>query len=118
MNIKITEKHINMGKLLRHQDPISLALQETMDLDAKCIDVGPNTITLINYHGAIVYTFFVSHEINDFFYHFIQYRKGFEKKPKPVAFDTPIIDNLDIFEFVAFKINDWEGGEFYENKID
>jgi hypothetical protein len=118
MIIKVTKRHIADGKLERYKCPLSLAFQDALRLEPKCVEVGPNTITLIDFKGGLRYCMMLCDEAKSFFLDYVDYKTQGGKRPEQFEFEIGSLrfsqeDVLQILDYVAFNINNWDRSEKY-----
>ena len=123
MIIKVTKRHISDGKLERYKCPLSLAFQEALGLEPKCIEVGPNTITLVDFKGGLRYCMMLCDEAKSFFLDYVDYKTNKGKRPEQCEFEIGSLrfsqeDVLEILDYVSFGINNWDGRDKYDKPID
>jgi hypothetical protein len=122
MVIKVTKHHLKFGRPEINKCPLSLACQETFDLNEKLVDVSPKVLTIYNYNGSMVYSEKWPESAEkfrkDYFSHFFLSSK-FNKLPKPFRFEMGIIEyfsgyRFDLLHKVVFDVNNVHGDLEYE----
>lgn len=115
MMIRVTKKHIRLGKPEKGQCPLSLAFQDSLDLPERLIYVSPLCLTLLNYNSITVYNSQMPEVARDFYKKYFDYFFNIEKFyrfPKPVSFEMGVVDYMeagkwDQLENICNKIKEW-----------
>jgi len=126
--VRVTKQHLSFGQFKRGRCPLSLAFYDAFDIrleiDKKTLVLSPHWLTLVNYHGSIVYSIKLpdsaQHFYKKYYDHYI-YGGSFNKIPKPFEFEIGeyyYYDGcrIDLLKRVMRDIQNWDGSEpFYQD---
>ncbi len=104
--------HDGMPK--KGHDPLTLACEDSLDLDSKCVQAGPSGIMLYTYSGACIYAEKWPDIARNFWERYWGTYKYGTKPPKPVEFNMGWVDffrgyRVDFLELSVNRIIDWDG---------
>jgi hypothetical protein len=121
MIVSVERKHIRMGQPKFNRCPLALACQECFKLSWKCVEVSPMGLTMMNYHGTLVYWAKWPEEAENFhrsYFDAFKYGTQFHKLPKPFKFEIGVQRGdgweIDTLHKVIFNIHNWYGDMTYE----